>query len=306
MRRKIKASHIIAHQNDGHRHLRDGEIVWEGNEILYVGPKFQGEVDETIDAAGKIVTPGFINTHTHLYESPLDKSFVEDRGGRQFYGSGLFEYLPTRSAAADPDAARVCLAYSMAELLRTGTTTVLEIGAQPDWAVEEANKVGMRLYMGQGFRSGRWKTDDGKTVTYDWDEAAGLAGLERAVKWIEANDGSNNGRIKGFLSPSQIDTCTEDLLRKSADAARRLGVPIALHTSQSVVEFQEMQHRHGKTPIEWLQEHWLPRFERDPRTRHHHRRHQLGQLLRRRSRDPRGHRLKCRALLSGSSRGVGS
>jgi cytosine/adenosine deaminase-related metal-dependent hydrolase len=254
MRRKIKASHIIAHQPGGHRHLRDGELVWEGTEVLYVGPAFDGAVDETIDATGKIVTPGFINTHTHLYESPLDKSFVEDRGGRQFYGSGLFEYLPTRSAAADPDAARVCLAYSMAELLRTGTTTVLEIGSQPDWAVEEANKVGMRLYMGQGFRSGRWKTDDGKTVSYEWDEAAGLAGLERAVTWIEANDGSHNGRIKGFLSPSQIDTCTEDLLRKSADAARRLGVPIALHASQSVNEFQEMTHRHGLTPIEWLKQ----------------------------------------------------
>ena len=138
----------------------------------------------------------------------------------EFYGSGLFEYLPTRSAAADPDAARVCLAYSMAELLRTGTTTVLEIGAQPDWAVEEANKVGMRLYMGQGFRSGRWKTDDGKTVTYEWDEAAGLAGLERAVEWIEANDGSNNGRIKGFLSPSKSTpaprTCSGNRRRRAA------------------------------------------------------------------------------------------
>ena len=253
MRRKIKASHIIAYQNGGHRHLRDGEVVWENGEIVYVGPRFGGQVDETIDAGGKIVTPGFINTHTHLYESPLDKSFVEDRGGRQFYGSGLFEYLPTRSAAADPDAARVCLAYSMAELICTGTTTVMEIGTQPDWAVEEANRVGMRLYMGQGFRSGHWKTDDGKTVTYAWDEAAGLDGLDRATKWIEANDGSFNGRIKGFLSPSQVDTCTEDLLRRSADAARSLCVPLALHASQSVIEFQEMTRRHGQTPIEWLQ-----------------------------------------------------
>ena len=232
MRRKIKASHIIAHQDGGHRHLRDGEIVWEANEILYVGPAFQGEVDETIDATGKIVTPGFINTHTHLYESPLDKSFVEDRGGRQFYGSGLFEYLPTRGAAADHNAARICLAYSMAELIRTGTTTVLEIGSQPDWAIEEANKVGMRLYMGQGFRSGHWRTDDGKTVSYGWDEAAGLAGLARVTKWIEANDGASNGRIKGYLSPSQVDTCTEDLLRRSADVARSLGVPIALPASR--------------------------------------------------------------------------
>ena len=68
-------------------------------------------VDEAIDASGMIVTPGFINTHTHLYESPLDKSFVEDMGRRQFYLSGLFEYLPVRSAAMDDEAAHACLAY---------------------------------------------------------------------------------------------------------------------------------------------------------------------------------------------------
>jgi cytosine/adenosine deaminase-related metal-dependent hydrolase len=252
MRRMLKASHIIAHQDGGHRHLRDGVVVWENDRIIHVGKSFDGQVDETIDGSGKVVTPGFINTHAHLYESPLDKSFVEDRGSRQFYLSGLFEFLPTRSAAADEEASRACLAYSMAELLRTGTTTVMEIGSKPEWAVEEAGKVGMRLYMGPGYRSGRWFTGDGKTVKYEWDEAAGIAAMDRAVRFIEEYDGQQNGRIKGFLSPSQVDTCTEDLLRRSREAATSLGVPMALHTSQSVNEFQEMTHRHGKTPLEWL------------------------------------------------------
>ena len=113
-------------------------------------------MDEVIDATGMIVTPGFINTHSHLYESPLDKSFVEDKGRRQFYLSGLFEYLPVRSQAMDEEAHRACLAFSMAELLRTGTTTVMEIGAFADEAVRQAGQVGMRLYMGLGYRSGRW------------------------------------------------------------------------------------------------------------------------------------------------------
>jgi hypothetical protein len=45
--------------------------------------------------------PGFYNTHTHLYESPLEKSFVADIGRRRFYHSGLLEYLPVRSMAID-------------------------------------------------------------------------------------------------------------------------------------------------------------------------------------------------------------
>jgi len=255
-RRRIDASHVIAYQDGGHRHLVDGTVVTEGNTIVHVGPRgsFNEPVDETIDASGMILTPGFINTHAHLYESPLDKSFVEDKGRRQFYLSGLFEYLPVRSMAMDDAGARACLAYSMAELLRTGTTTVLEIGSYGDWAIEEAGKVGMRLSMGLGYRSGRWYTDDGKAVKYEWNEEAGLANMKKAIDFLERTSGSQNGRITGFLSPSQVDTCTEDLLRKSRDAATNLGVPIALHTSQSVNEFLEMTRRHGKTPIEWLRD----------------------------------------------------
>ncbi|HEX5499051.1 MAG TPA: chlorohydrolase family protein, partial [Thermomicrobiales bacterium] len=245
---------IIAYQNGGHRHLQDGTIVIDGNEIVHVGRGFDGSVDETIDATGMVVTPGFVNTHAHLYESPLDKSFVEDKGRRQFYLSGLFEYLPARSAAMTEADARACLAYSMAELLRTGTTTVMEIGSYPDEAARQAERFGLRLYMGPSYRSGRWYTDDGKTVKYAWDEAAGLAGLQRAIDFIERNDGAQNGRLKGFLSPSQVDTCTPDLLRRSREAATSLGVPMALHTSQSVNEFLEMTQRHGQTPIEWLRE----------------------------------------------------
>ncbi len=254
LRRLIKASHVVAYQDGGHRHLRGGVVVTEGNQIVHVGTNFDGEVDETLDATGMVLTPGLINTHAHLYESPLDKSFVEDKGNRQFFLSGLFEYLPVRSAAMDDEAARACVAFSMAELLRTGTTTVMEIGSYGDHVVAQAERVGLRAYVGQGYRSGRWYTDDGKTVKYAWDEEAGIQGLEKAVAFVEKIEGRANGRIKGFLTPAQVDTCTEDLLRRSREAATSLGVPLALHASQSVPEFQEMTRRHGLTPIEWLQE----------------------------------------------------
>ncbi len=255
-RRRIDASHVIAYQDGGHRYLKDGVVVADGSAIVHVGPagSYDGPADETIDGRGMLLTPGFVNTHAHLYESPLDKSFVEDMGRRQFYGSGLFEYLPVRSAAMSDEDAHACLAFSMAELLRTGTTTVMEIGSYGDEAVRQAERFGMRLYMGLGYRSGRWYTDDGKAVKYAWDEEAGLRGMERAVAFIEEHGGSQNGRIQGFLSPSQVDTCTEELLRRSRDAATQLGVPLALHTSQSVNEFLEMTRRHGQTPIEWLRD----------------------------------------------------
>ena len=83
-RTRINAAHIIVTQNNQHRHLRDGVVVYEGDTIVHVGPSFDGQADQTIDLPHGVVTPGFINTHAHLAGSPLDKSFLEDVGPRQF------------------------------------------------------------------------------------------------------------------------------------------------------------------------------------------------------------------------------
>src|SRR3712207_2851523 len=212
---RIDGGVIVAYQDGGHRVLTDGVVVVEGNEIVHVGKSFEGTVDRTIDARNAIVTPGLINTHTHLTESPLDKSFIEDVGRRQFYYSGLFEMLPARSAGIDHDGRRACVDYSMGELLRTGTTTVMEIGGIGDYTAEAVERAGLRAYIADSYRSGRWYTPDGKQVAYSWDEEAGKAGFHKAVELIERIDGKANGRIRGYLSPAQVDTCTEELLRLS-------------------------------------------------------------------------------------------
>ncbi len=251
---RIDCGQVIAFQGGEHRVLDGGVVVLEGETIVHVGPSFSGEVDEAIDARDMLVTPGFINTHTHLAESPLDKSLVEDVGKRQFYYSGLADMLPARSAAMDEDARRACVDFSMAELIRTGTTTVMEMGGIGDYVADAVERAGLRAYIANGYRSGRWFTRDGKKVEYAWDEEAGLRGFREAVAFIEQVDGRANGRIKGFLSPMQVDTCTEELLRLSRQASESMGVPLALHVSQSVFEFQEMVRRHGLTPIEWLEQ----------------------------------------------------
>jgi 5-methylthioadenosine/S-adenosylhomocysteine deaminase len=249
----IQASHIIAYDGE-HRHLQNGVVVYEGNTITHVGQTYDGPVDDTIDATGKVVTPGFINTHAHLAGSPLDKSFIEDRGNPQFYMSGLFEFLPARGGAMTSDDARTCVDFSLVELLRSGTTTILEMGGESDYVAAQAGHLGLRAYVGPMYRSGRWYTPDGKRVVYEWDETAGRDGLRRAVECIERNQGSYNDRIRGFLSPSQVDTCTAGLLQETQRLAEQLNVPVQIHVSQSVNEFQEMLQRHGSTPIAWLRD----------------------------------------------------
>jgi cytosine/adenosine deaminase-related metal-dependent hydrolase len=250
----IRAPWVLAHDGRGHRLLRDGEVVIEGDSILYVGPRFDGRVDETVNAPDRIVTPGLISTHAHVSGSPLDRSFLEDRGNPQFWYSGLFEMLPVRQNAQDEEAGRACVDFSMAEMLRGGVTTVMEIGTLGEYVIERAAHYGMRVYMGQAFRSGQWLTRDGKRVVWEWDEEAGRQGFRRAQELHAKYDGAHGDLVRCFVCPAQVDTCTPELLRAAKRFADEVKRPYQVHTAQSVVEFNEMVARHGKTPIAWMQE----------------------------------------------------
>lgn len=251
-RTRLDAGIVIAFQRGTHTVLRDGVVVLEDDRIVHVGHDADGPVDETIDLRDRLLTPGFINTHTHLAGSPLDKSLIEDVGKRQFQYSALPDMLPARAAANDRAMMEACALYSMVELIRTGTTTVMELGGIGEYVADAAERTGLRAYVADMYRSGRWLSDDGRSVRYEWDEAQGMRDFERALSLVERLRGRADGRVQGFLSPAQVDTCTEELLRASKQAADELQVPLALHASQSVFEFDEMMRRHALTPIEWL------------------------------------------------------
>src|SRR5258705_3901836 len=253
-RTAIRAGYILAFDGRGHRLLRDGVVVVEGDHILAVGPRFDGTVDETVDARDRVVTPGLISTHAHIGGSPLDRSFIEDRGNPQFFYSGLFELLPVRGAAQDDEATRACVDFSMAELLRGGVTTLMEIGGAGQYVAARAGDFGLRVYVGLAFRSGRWLTRDGRRVEWEWNEERGRRGLGQAIELHKRYDGAHGDLVRCFFSPAQVDTCTPDLLRASKLAADERQRPWQLHTSQSVVEFNEMLGRHGKTPVAWLRD----------------------------------------------------
>src|SRR5439155_11696744 len=184
-RTAIHAGHVIAFDGGGHRLLRDGTVIVDGDRIVSVGPRAAAPVGadvETIDARASILTPGLISTHAHLGGSPLDRSFIEDRGNPQFFYSGLFELLPVRGAAQDDDATHACVDFSMAELLRGGVTTVMEIGGASDYVAARAADYGLRVYERLAFRSARWVPPDGRRDAREWDEEHGRRGLAQAIE----------------------------------------------------------------------------------------------------------------------------
>ncbi len=251
---RIRASHIIAFDGDQHRHLRDGEVVIRGEDVVYVGERFEGGVDAEIDASGKVVTPGFINTHIHMAGSPLDRSFVEGGGPPELGYDTLIDYLMPRHELLGPDADAACLEYSFAEVLRSGATTCIEMGGGLGNLPELVQRYGNRIYYAPLYNSAAWYSPDGRTVAYDWTEQRGLDRLEEIAEEIETHDGTCDGLLRGLLAPAQADTCTEELLLKTREHAARLGVPITIHVAQAPWEITNMVERVGTTPVAWLRD----------------------------------------------------
>jgi cytosine/adenosine deaminase-related metal-dependent hydrolase len=111
---------------------------------------------------------------------------------------------------------------------------------------------GLRGVVAPMYRSGAWYTKNGHVVEYEWLQDGGRAAMEQAVATVEAAEAHPSGRLSGMISPSQIDTCTPDLIADSFALAQERGLPFQIHAAQSVVEFNEITRRHGVTPLEWL------------------------------------------------------
>jgi cytosine/adenosine deaminase-related metal-dependent hydrolase len=148
---------------------------------------------------------------------------------------------------------RDCAEVAYAELLLSGVTTLVDLSIPyPGW-MELAVQSGLRAVLAPMFRSARWYTDNGHEVKYEWSEDGGDAAFAAALKVVDQALGHESGRLSAMITPSQIDTCTPELLRRAKTAAEERGVPLHTHAAQSLVEFGEMTRRHGVTPIQWLE-----------------------------------------------------
>lgn len=232
-----------------HAYLEHGDVVFASDTLTFVGRDYSGRADETIDGRGLMVMPGLIDVHSHPCLEASYRGIREEHGVPEMYMSGLFE----RAGAYWPDdeGKLACAEAAYCELLRSGVTTLVDIsGDYPGW-VGLIARSGLRGVLAPSYASSRWVVRRSHLLEYEWNETAGRRAFEEAVRLCDDLAKHPSGRLSGMISPAQIDTCTEDLLRDSVAAARERGLPFTVHCAQAVGEFYEMVRRHGITPIQW-------------------------------------------------------
>jgi len=247
-----QADWVIAWDEAAQRqtYRRGIDLVFTDDRVTHLGKGFAGAADRVIDGAGLMVMPGLIDIHSHPHHEPLYRGIREEHGVANMHMTGLYERGQAFSAP-DDEARAASAEFAYCELLLSGVTSLVDISAPFDGWIELFAKSGMRGFLAPGYASARWFLENDLGPSYDWNEPRGRASFERALRVIDEAVSHSCGRLSGVVSPMQIDTCTEDLLRDSRDAARERNLPFTTHCSQSVNEVREMIRRHGVTPIQW-------------------------------------------------------
>src|SRR6266700_3695381 len=202
MRTLIQGGWVVGYRDHGHELIPNGSVVFEDDRIVHVGRAFDGAVDRRIDATGKLVSPGFINCHLHAATNATQTVFL-DGLKTDYFGSNFIGYATPRRGVPPPragDKAEVAGVYGMWSALRAGATTILDVGTMPggpEAFTRVAGEMGVRAYLGPAFRSAGYAFE-GSRVVWDWNEAQGMAGLERAVAYVKEYDGAYGGRIRAM------------------------------------------------------------------------------------------------------------
>lgn len=227
---------VIVTVDTNDRVINGGTVVFDGDtitELLPSGAPPVGFVDRTIDAGGGIVMPGLINAHTHLAMTAF-RGFADDLDLQDFLG----RLFPAEAAIMSDRHVRVGARAAFAEALRSGTTAALDMYWHDASSLDEATSSGFRLQTGPLFIG----SDGPDGVAFDRRVAAARAASPH--RWILAHGTYT-------MTPAQLAEVGE---LATAERAR-----FHIHASENLGEVADVVHRHGRTPIELLDDHGLLR-----------------------------------------------
>ena len=224
------------------RVVENGAVAVDDGVILALGPAEEIDAaykaDATLDGEGRIVMPGLVNGHTHAAMSLL-RGVADDLALMDWLQNYIF---PAEVQFVDAEFVRIGTELACWEMLRGGTTTMVDMYYYPDTIAETVERCGMRALV--------------STTVIDQrspDAESADDGLAKGAGFVERWKG-RNPRITPIYGPHANYTLNADQLRATRAAAVEFGVPISIHLSESPFEIQYSKDTYGKTSIEMMEE----------------------------------------------------
>jgi len=242
-------AHVVTMDDDDAEHS-GGWIHVDDGHVAAVGSGTRPVADDVHDLGGAVVTPGLVNTHHHLWQN-LTRARAQEEN--------LFGWLRALYpvwAAIDEEAEYAAARAGLAELALSGCTTVFDHhylfppGRQGllEAEIGAARELGLRIVASRGSMD-LGESDGGlppDSIVEDRDDV--LAATEAAAGLADG------AQVEIAVAPCSPFSVTRELMRESAELARRHGLRLHTHLAETVEEAEFARETFGCTPVEYLED----------------------------------------------------
>lgn len=245
------------------RPVETGDVLVRNGRIVEIAPAVEAKDVPTFDARGKIVMPGFVNAHTHSNQAlekglcdkyPLDAWMVIASYG----GTG---------AELSPRELYVSAMIGAIEMIRTGSTAVVDMPRIPLGAFDASVDAIMQAYADSGLRAGVAAsfTDLNFAASLPLElvpdiaqqfKPGSMGSVPQIMGFLEsflARWKGRHPRVQPMIGPSSLPRCSTELFEASVALARSEGVGFQTHLLSGKAQVMIGRRRYGGSTAAFLQ-----------------------------------------------------
>jgi cytosine/adenosine deaminase-related metal-dependent hydrolase len=250
----IKNADVVVTMNEARAEVAQGDVLIRAGQIAAVGQGLEAAGAEVVQAAGCVVTPGFVNTHHHLYQS-MTRAVP---GGQDALLFGWLRTLYPIWGRMGPEEIRVSALTGLAELALSGSTLTSDHlylfpnGARLDDTIDAAREIGLRFHPTRGAMSiGESLGGLPPDALVDREEAI----LSDMVRVVDAHHDPREGAmVRVGLAPCSPFSVSRDLMREAALLARDKGVMLHTHLAENDEDIAYSLSRFGCRPGQYAED----------------------------------------------------
>jgi 5-methylthioadenosine/S-adenosylhomocysteine deaminase len=230
---------IVITVDANRRVIPRGSVAVDGRDIVGVdtadaiAAEFSGR--DTIDAAGAVVMPGLINTHTHA-PMVLFRGLADDLALMDWLQKYIF---PAEAKTVSPEFVRAGTRLAALEMIESGTTAYADMYYFEDEIGRATKAAGLRGVLGETII--QFPVPDAKTP------AESLARVERF-----AGEFAGDELITAAVAPHSMYTLDGDTLKACRALADRLHIPVIIHLAETKDEIKTADEKYHATPTAYL------------------------------------------------------
>ncbi len=249
---KLIEGGIVITMDEKRRIIEDGYIFIEDGKISAVGrwddvKNLASSAEEKIDARGKVIIPGIICSHTHLYGILLRGAPLKITPPTDFMQILQRVWWAEDEAMTHDDAYTSALAASY-EMLRSGTTLFADTYSGPnsienvlDYIERGVREVGIRGILA-------FESTERRSVE------EGDRGINENVRFIKKISQKKDDFIMGMYSIHASFTVSDEHIKKVIESAKKYPAPITIHVSEGAIDLYHNLERYGKRTVERLRD----------------------------------------------------